>query len=305
MNRTLKAGGWATVRLRRFRHCSKYLYLLPSVALIIGVIGYPISRAFFLSLFEYNPLGVGKTFVGLGNYAEILQDPVFHKALKNTAIWTFGCVFFQVAFGLLGAVLLNQQFKGRGVIRGLALIPWATPSVLAAMMWMWILDGNYGVLNDILRRLNLIELPIPWISQTETALISLMLIDVWQGIPYFAVMLLAALQTVPGDLLEAAKLDGAGPWKSFWKVVFPLMLPTLMITTVLRIVWTASYMDLMLVVTQGGPAYSTLTVPLSAYYTAYSNLEFGKATAMASVQALFLLAFVIIYLRLFAKRGEL
>jgi multiple sugar transport system permease protein len=289
MIKTLKANGHTAARMRRVRSYAKYLYLLPAAALIIGVVGYPVTRAFFLSLFEYNPLSVGKTFVGLGNYGEILRDPVFHKALMNTAIWTFGCVFFQGAFGLLGAVLLNQHFKGRGVIRGLTLIPWATPSVLAAMMWMWILDGNYGLLNDLLRRAGLIELPIPWISQTETALASLMLIDVWQGIPFFAVMLLAALQTVSGDLLEAAKLDGAGPWKAFWNVVFPLILPTLMITTILRIVWTASYMDLMLVVTQGGPAYS--------------NLEFGKATAMASVQALFLLVFVIVYLKLYGKRG--
>jgi multiple sugar transport system permease protein len=279
--------------------------LLPAAALIIGVIGYPVARALVLSLFDYNPLGGGKTFVGFGNYAAILSDRVFRKAMGNSAFWTFGCVFLQVVFGLLGAVLLNQNFKGRGLVRGLTLIPWATPSVLAAMMWMWILDGNYGVLNDLLKKAGLIAQPVPWISQTGTAMPSLMLIDLWQGIPYFAVMLLAALQTVPGDLLEAAKLDGAGPWKAFWKVVFPLIVPTLMITTILRIVWTASYMDLMMVVTQGGPAYSTLTIPMDAYYTAYSDLKFGEATAMAGVQAILLLIVVVIYLRLMSRQGAL
>lgn len=303
MKETLQSRGSTAVRTRFFKRYGKYLYLLPAAVWIVGVVGYPVTRAFFFSFFDYNPLRADRTFVGLENYVRILQDPVFQKAMINSAIWTFGCVFFQVVFGLIGAVLLNQRFRGRGGIRGLTLIPWATPSVLAAMMWMWILDGNYGLLNDVLKRTGIIELPIPWFSQTTTALPALMLIDVWQGIPFFAVMLLAALQQVPGDLLEAAKLDGAGPWKIFWSVVFPLITPTLLITTVLRIVWTASYMDLMMVVTQGGPAYATLTIPLSAYYTAYSELAFGEAMAKATVQALLLLLFVLVYLRLFRRRG--
>lgn len=290
---------------RKRKEGTKVLYLLPAALLIAGVIGYPVVRALILSLYNYNPLSAGKSFVGLGNYSKILSDPSFHKAMANSAIWVFGCVFLQVVFGMLGAVLLNQNFKGRGLIRGLTLIPWATPSVLAAMMWMWILDGNYGLLNDLLLRIGLIVHPIPWISQMGTAMGSLILIDLWQGIPYFAVMLLAAMQTISGDLLEAAKLDGAGPWRAFWKVVFPLMLPTLMITVILRIVWTASYMDLMMVVTQGGPAYSTLTIPLIAYYRAYTDLRYGEATAMACVQALILLIVVVIYLRLMASKGAL
>ena len=287
------------------RQVPKFLYLLPAALLIAGVIGYPVVRALFLSLYKYNPLNPHKTFVGFGNYAKILGDSTFLKAMSNSAVWVVGAVLLQVVFGMLGAVLLNQNFKGRGVIRGLTLIPWATPSVLAAMMWMWILDGNYGLLNDILMRIHAITQPIPWISQMGTAMGSLILIDVWQGIPYFAVMLLAAMQTVSGDLLEAAKLDGAGPWKAYWKVIFPLMLPTLMITVILRIVWTASYMDLMMVVTQGGPAYSTLTIPLAAYYKAYTDLQYGEATAMACVQALLLMIVVIVYLRMMAKKGAL
>jgi multiple sugar transport system permease protein len=284
---------------------SKFLYLLPAAIIILVVIGYPVIRAIVISLFEYNPLGTTLTFTGLANYASILSDNVFRKAVLNSVLWTVGCVSFQTIFGMLGAILLNQEFKGRGLIRGLTLIPWATPSVLAAMMWIWILDGNYGLLNDILMKIGVITFPIPWISQIGTAMSSLMLIDVWQGIPFFAVMMLAAMQTIPVDLIEAAKLDGAGAWRTFWKVKFPILLPTLMITVILRIVWTASYMDLMMVVTQGGPAYSTLTIPLSSYYRAYMDLKFGEATAMAVVQALLLLAVIIIYLRILAKQGVL
>jgi multiple sugar transport system permease protein len=305
MMKTLSSVMPTVKKTKRAANLSKYLYLLPAAIIVVGVIGFPVLRAVMQSLYQYNPLGGPMSFVGLGNYVKLFQDRVFLQSIWNSVIWIFGCVSFQFIFGLLGAVLLNQNFKGRGLVRGLTLIPWATPSVLAAMMWMWILDGNYGVFNDLLMKIGLISLPIPWISQIHTAMASLMLIDVWQGIPYFAVMLLAAMQTVPGDLLEAAKLDGASPWKAFWKVVFPIMLPTIMITTILRIVWTASYMDLMMVVTQGGPAYSTLTIPAAAYYRAYSDLKFGEATAMAVIQALLLLVVVAIYLRLLAKQGIL
>lgn len=284
---------------------TKYLYLLPAAVVVIAVIGYPVLRAIYISFFHYNPLSGKMTFAGIDNYLNIFGNKVFHRAIWNSIVWIFGAVSLQTLFGTIGAVLLNQNFRGRGVIRGLVLIPWATPSVLAAMMWMWILDGNYGMLNDLLMRLDLIQLPIPWLSQPSTAMASLILIDVWQGIPFFAVMLLAAMQTIPSDLIESSKLDGANAWQTFWRVMFPLFLPTLLITVTLRIVWTASYMDLMMVITQGGPAYRTLTIPLMAYYTAYSDLKFGMAASMAMVQAALLLVVVIFYLRLLAKQGVL
>lgn len=292
-------------RYKAWKNISKYLYLLPAATVVLLVIGYPLVRAIVVSFFEFNPLSDNMTFAGLSNYATILKDSVFQRAIYNSLVWTFGCVALQTIFGMLGAVLLNQDFKGRGIVRGLTLIPWATPSVLAAMMWMWILDGNYGVLNDLLMKIGIIGQPIPWISLMDTAMPSLMLIDIWQGIPFFAVMVLAAMQTIPGDLVEAAKLDGASPWKTFWLVKFPIILPTLLITIVLRLVWTASYMDLMLVITQGGPAYSTLTIPLSAYFKAYSELKFGQATAMAVIQAVALFGVVLVYLRILAKQGVL
>ncbi|MBX6353499.1 MAG: sugar ABC transporter permease [Thermoflavifilum sp.] len=280
-------------------------YLLPAGVIVALVIGYPVLRAVMLSFFRFSPLGGSVTFVGMHNYVQVLTSRQFGAAALHSVIWTFGVVAFQFVFGLIGAVLLNQKFRGRGIVRGLVLIPWATPSVLAAMMWMWILDANYGVLNDLLTRLGLAFLARPWFSQPHTALPALMLIDVWQGIPFFAVMLLAAMQTIPDDLVEASKLDGATAWKTFWSVKFPIILPTCLITTLLRIVWTASYMDLILIITQGGPGYASLTIPADAYYTAYSDLNFGGATAMAVIQAIVLLGVVMVYLKLLSKQGIL
>lgn len=197
----------------RARRLRPVWYLMPAAVVVLGIIGYPVVRAIGFSFFHYNPLdvtGAHVRFVGLSNYVRALTNPGFQHAAVNSVIWIFGVVTVQFLLGLMGAVILNQRFRGRDVVRGLVLIPWATPSVLAAMMWMWILDGNYGVLNDLLHRVGLGFLAQPWFSQPGTALGSLMLIDVWQGIPFFAVMLLAAMQTIPGELLEAARLDRAG-----------------------------------------------------------------------------------------------
>ncbi len=280
-------------------------YIIPSTIVVAGVIGYPVIHAVILSFYNYNPLSSSLTFVGIANYVNIFGDSVFHQAILHSVIWTLGVVFFQLIFGLIGAVILNQSFKGRSVVRGLVLIPWATPSVLAALIWMWILDDNYGVLNHLLTQVGLSSLAQAWFSQSVTALPSLMLIDLWQGIPFFAVMLLAAMQSISGDLVEAAKLDGANAFRTFWSIKFPIILPTVLITTMLRIIWTASYADLILIVTQGGPGYASLTIPADAYFTAYSDLNYGGATAMAVVQAVVLFIVVIWYLRLISKQGIL
>jgi multiple sugar transport system permease protein len=282
-----------------------FWYIIPAAIVVAGVIGYPIVHAVILSFYDYNPLSSSLKFVGMANYLNIFGDNVFHLAILHSVIWTLGVVFFQLIFGLLGAVILNQSFKGRSVIRGLVLIPWATPSVLAALIWMWILDDNYGVLNHILTQIGLSGLTQAWFSQPNTALPSLILIDLWQGIPFFAVMLLAAMQSISVDLLEAAKLDGANAFRTFWSIKFPIILPTVLITTMLRIIWTASYADLILIITQGGPGYASLTIPADAYFTAYSDLNYGSATAMAVVQAVVLLFIVIWYLRLISKQGIL
>jgi multiple sugar transport system permease protein len=198
---------------------------------------------------------------------------------------------------MLGALLLNAKFRGRGFIRGIVLLPWATPSVLVALMWLWILDANLGIMNDILQAVGLQDEPMAWLANETTALPTLMAIDIWQGIPFFAVMILAALQGVPADLLEAAKIDGAGAWQTYWRVVLPLIMPTVLITVMLRLIWTANYFDLILVLTNGGPANSTLTLPLNAYHTAYKGSDLGGAAALGVVQALLSAVLVVFYMR--------
>jgi multiple sugar transport system permease protein len=272
--------------------------LSPALALLLGIVAYPIARAIWLSFHRLEILRPDLSLnVGFDNYRELLQDPVIRIALQNSIVWVVGVVFFQFLGGLVGALVLNRRFPGRGIVRGLALIPWATPSVLVGLMWTWMLDGNYGLINDLLVKVGILARFRPWLAQPWSALPGVMLADVWQGIPFFAVMLLAALQAIPEDLFEAARIDGASAWRVFCHVTLPLLLPTILITTMLRMIWTANYMDLIMIMTGGGPGYSSLTVPLHAYYTAYKRLDFGYGSTIAIVQVAILGVAIAFYLR--------
>lgn len=275
------------------------LFLLsPALALLLGIVAYPIARAVWLSFHRLEILRPDLSLnVGLDNYRELLQDPVIRIALQNSIVWVVGVVLFQFLGGLIGALVLNRRFPGRGIVRGLALIPWATPSVLVALMWTWMLDGNYGLINDLLVKVGVLPRFQPWLAQPWSALPGVMIADIWQGIPFFAVMLLAALQAIPEDLFEAARIDGASVWRVFRHVTLPLLLPTILITTMLRMIWTANYMDLIMIMTGGGPGYSSLTIPLHAYYTAYKRLDFGYGSTIAILQVTLLALAIAFYLR--------
>jgi multiple sugar transport system permease protein len=293
-----------TIGLNRMkRHLVPLILLAPALITIVVVIGFPIGRAIWLTFQDYNVLRPARTtFVGFDNYVQTVRDPVFWTALRNSLVWVGGAVSLQMIFGFFGALLLNQPFAGRYIIRGLLLIPWATPSVLVALMWMWMLDGNYGVINDLLRQVGLIDRYIPWVAQPTTALATLIAIDVWQGVPFFAVMILAALQAFPKELEDAAVVDGANVVQQMWFIKIPFILPTLLITTVLRIIWTANYMDLMFIITNGGPGFRTTTLPFLAYTTSYRRLDFGQGATIALIQALLLAVIIVIYIRLLRRR---
>lgn len=280
-----------------------FVYLLPTLILLAVFVLYPVLSSLWLSINEAGILGGITGFAGISNYLDIFTGEQFGHYAVTSAIWTFGAVGLQLALGLCGALLLNQKIPLRGAVRGLVMIPWATPSVLVALIWLWLLDPNHGLINQILLNLGFIDAPVTWLSSPETALPTLIMVDVWQGVPFFAVMILAALQGVSGELKESARIDGCGPWGVFVNVVVPKILPTILITTILRIIWTANYVDLAFILTGGGPAEATTILPLQAYLTAYKSGDFGTGAAYAVIQAAILMVFIIMYVRLSAK-GE-
>jgi multiple sugar transport system permease protein len=274
-----------------------YVLLLPALLIVLSVVFVPVINAFIMSFQNYDlrrPDQIGYT--GLKNYIDIFQDPLFRGSLWRTFLWVFFGVGFQFLLGFVLALLLNKKVMFRGFLRSVSLIPWVTPGVLIALMWRWIYDGNYGVLNDLLLKLGLIHDKIPILARISTAFPAAIVTIVWQGIPFFALMILAGLQGIPFELYEAADIDGANIAQKLFRITIPSLKNTLFVTTLLRIIWVANSVDVIANLTEGGPAYSSQT--LSVYiFNKGNSLNLGYASAMAIILALLLSAVAVPYLR--------
>lgn len=275
-----------------------YLFILPAAVLLTLVVLYPIVNSLHMSFSEYKlVLGNSKEFIGLSNYIEVLKDPVFRKSIALTLVWIVFGVGLQFILGLGLALVLNNEFKGRGICRALLMIPWVTPGVIIALMWTWMYDGNYGVINDLLSRMGIIDSFIPWLSRSETVMPSLIVTIVWQGIPFFGLMLLAGLQSIPQELYEAARVDGAGPVKTFFYITLPMLKNTIYVTTLLRVIWVANSVDVIYTMTGGGPANNSMTLSVYTFVKARSSLDFGYASTLSIYLTLMLTVVIFFYLK--------
>lgn len=273
-----------------------YLLVAPAMLIILCVVFIPVVNAIGMSFQSYDlrrPKDIA--FVALANYIEIFNDPLFWQSLWKTILWVVFGVGLQFVFGFILALLLNKSFKGRGIVRAVSLIPWVTPGVLIGLMWRWMYDGNYGVLNDILKKLHLIADNIPFLSQINTAFPAVIVTIIWQGIPFFALMILAGLQGIPGELYEAAEIDGATGIQKLFRITIPSIKNTIMITALLRVIWVANSVDVIFNMTEGGPAYATQTLSVYIFNKA-NTLDMGYASAMAILLALVLCTVAIPYL---------
>ena len=273
-----------------------YLLVAPAVLVILCVVFFPVVNAIMMSFQSYDlrrPNEIG--FIGLTNYVNLFQDELFWKGLWKTILWVVFGVGFQFLFGFILALLLNMNFKGRGVVRAVSLIPWVTPGILIGLMWRWMYDGNYGVINDLLMKIGLIDSPIGFLSQTTTAFPSVIVTIVWQGIPFFALMILAGLQGVPAELYEAADIDGGNAIQKLFYVTIPSIKNTIFVTTLLRIIWVANSVDVIFNMTSGGPAYATQT--LSVYVFNKGNaLDLGYSSALAIIHCIVLALVAVPYM---------
>lgn len=274
-----------------------YLLVAPATLIILCIVFVPVINAIMMSFQSYDlrrPKQIA--FIGLANYIQAFGDPQFLNAVIRTIIWVVFGVGLQFLFGFMLALILNSHFSGRGVVRAISMVPWVTPGVLIGLMWRWIYDGNSGVLNDILMKLHLTDGKIAFLSQTTTAFPSVIVTIIWQGIPFFALMLLAALQGVSTDMYEAAEIDGATKSQKLFYITIPSIKNTIFITGLLRIIWVANSVDVIFNMTEGGPAYSTQTLSVYIYNKA-NALNLGYASAMAISLAIMLLVVVIPYLK--------
>lgn len=275
-----------------------YVLLSPAVVATAIIVFYPMAQAIVTSLYQsilWKPRDI--RFIALDNYAALLQDPVFWSSLGRTAIWIGLTVPLQMLLGLVTALLLNQEFRWRGLARSLILIPWALPSVVIGLMWAWIYNPQVGLLNDLLLRLGLLQTAVPWLANPDTSLYAIIAALVWQGFPFFAIMILAGLQTIPASLYEAAEIDGANDWQQFWNITMPGLKGVLVTAVMLRIIWVANSVDVIYVMTGGGPGYATHTLPLYAFKRTYSSMDFGYGSALAVTFSVLLLGAIVLYLR--------
>ena len=285
-------------KARLWRQVMPLALLSPAVLVTLAIVFFPMIQTAWMSLHEYVLFRPKKfDLVGLQNYFAIFQDEVFWISLRHTVIWIAITVPAQALLGLATALLLNQTFPWRPLARALIIIPWALPSVVIALMWAWIYDSNYGILNDLLLRIGILETSIPWLANPDTALYAIILTLTWQGFPFFAVMILAGLQSIPRSYYEAASLDGASPLRQFWHITLPGISGVLFTAFLLRVIWVANSMDVIFVMTGGGPGYATYTLPLYAFIEARTNLDFGYGSALAMAFTILLLGIVVLYLR--------
>jgi len=279
-----------------------YILLSPAILAMLVVVFYPMLEAVITSLHRsilWRPKDVA--FIGLDNYFAIFHDQVFWESLGRTALWIGITIPLQLLLGFVTALLLNQKFWWRPVARSLILIPWALPSVVIGLMWSWIYHPQVGVLNDLLMRVGMLQSAMPWLADPHSALYAIIAALVWQGFPFFAIMILAGLQTIPGNLYEAASIDGATAWQKFIEITLPGLKSVLVTAVMLRIIWVANSMDVIYVMTGGGPGYATHTLPLYAFKRTYSSMDFGYGSALAVTFSMVLLVLIMVYLRRVGK----
>ena len=275
-----------------------YAYLFLPMLVILGLILYPILTVFYYSLFDYFPARPYLNgFVGIQNFIDILSDELFAQSLLVSLKWVGTQVPLQLLLGMGLALLLNQKFRGRGLIRGVTFGPWSLSGVIVAILWSLIFNGNMGVLNDLLQRMDLLEKPVAWLSNPNTAFAAVCVAELWRGVPFFAISLLAALQSVPGELYESCDIDGGGRLSQFWYITLPFIKSTVVLTTLLRAVWEFNAVDVIMIATGGGPLGRTTTLSIYLADLAMENRNFGYGSAVGVVSFCILFVFAMAYLR--------
>ena len=278
---------------------SAYLFMSPLLVCIIGVLGYPIILTLWMS-FRYYYLvrpAAGHPFVGVKNYLAIFQSSTFLNSLKVTFILLSTTVIGRFALGLGSALLLNRKFRGRTIARVAIIIPWCVPVVVAALTWVQMYNSEFGIINQVLQTLGVLNTPRSFLGDLSLALPAVIVVWIWKGFGFVTIMLLAGLQSIPLEMYEAAKVDGASSWQRFLYITFPMLSPVSLITILLLVIWTMRQFALPWVLTYGGPAHATEVLAINVYFLGFRYFRMGHAAAAAMILAIFSLIFTIIYMR--------
>ncbi|WP_062378510.1 carbohydrate ABC transporter permease [Demequina pelophila] len=293
-------------RVKQVRHPNgspwiAFGFAAPLVAYLLAFYVYPLIRSIDLSIHDYNVRAFvqgNAEFVGLEKYIDVLTSPLFPKALWNTVLFVGISIIFQYAIGLALAVFFRNTFRLSGILRALFLVPWLLPLIVSASTWSWMMNSDSGIINSFLGAFGIGQ--INWITSPDTALTAVIIANIWLGIPFNLVILYSGLQNIPGEVYEAASLDGANGWTTFWRVTFPLLRPVSAITILLGLVYTLKVVDIVWIMTKGGPANSSLTLAVWSYREAFGTGQpaFSPAAAIGNLLIIIALVFGLFYVRL-------
>ena len=276
-----------------------YALIAPAAIYIILIVAWPLLETIRLSF--TNSSLAGEDYVGLENYQKMFSSKKFNGIVSRTFIWMFFSVSLKLIIGLIGAVLLNANLKGRSIFRVLVMPPWVVPIAIGMLGWLWLYNGYFGIIAGVGMRTGILDGPFGFLAYKQSAFISTIIADVWVGTPMVTVFFLAAMQGVPRDLYEAAYCDGASRWDRFFKITLPQITPVIITMSLLSAIWTFNSFEIIWILTEGGPRGSTTTLIIDTYKQALGNYKFGRGAARAVVVMILLMLFAGFYLALLAR----
>lgn len=272
-----------------------FLLILPSFLLFLGLIAYPIFQAFVISFHDVSTLTLTGEYVGLRNYETVLSRSEFWISFANTVIWTVGSLIGQIGLGILIALLINTKFYGQSFARAVIILPYMLASVVVVMMWQWMLNDLYGIIDWTLMDWGVTNMPFPWLTRMPNAMVTLIVIGTWKLFPFVVITVLARLQSIPDQLYEAARIDGAGPFSRFKDITWPQIKSVLLFILLLRGIWDFKEFDLIFLLTGGGPQIGTQTLPLLIYKEAFGQLHLGRGAAIAILMLVIMVIMFAVY----------
>jgi multiple sugar transport system permease protein len=298
-----RGGVLAAVRAEFAEHRLAYALVLPSFLVLVALIGYPVVNTFVSAFSRVSPVGNIVSFGTLANYRQLAEDPNLPQVLRQTAIYTLVSVGITTVVSFVLALVLNQRFRGRTLAKALLLLSWAAPLSVVAILWRWIFHGQLGAFNYVLSQFGLIHEYRVWLGEPGTAMMAAIYVEVWSSIPFVTITLLAGLQSVPRDIYDAAKVDGADQVREFFDMTLPLMKPVTFIATLLSVIYAFNSFTIIWIFTKGGPAFRTDIIVTYLYKLAFINLDFGAASALATITFAILIIFSVTYSRVYLGRG--
>lgn len=269
----------------------------PAIFMIILMVVWPAIEMVRTSFHEIDQTGISRGWNGLTNYRSLLQNPDFPQTILRTAIWVIGVVGITILVSLPIAQLLHQKFPGRRVVRYMLIVPWAASVVMTSIVWRWILDGYYGMLNRILQDFRIIKEPIDWLGNPNIAFAWLMFVAVFVSIPFTTYVILAGLTTISEDILEASTVDGASALDRYREITFPLLRPSLLVAAVINLINVFNSFPIIWAMTQGGPGYSTDTTTTLAYKISFRDQDIGQSASLASINFIVVLIMIVVFLK--------